>query len=741
MYKRLVSFAVVLAIAFTAFLLCFSGYVNGQAKVFFDNLTAICKIKKSIIYVGVFYSSIIFIIVIVIVMVSRNKKKNAKVSLQGSEEILSILINCTPDLIYFKDAEGRYLEANDSMLELFGFDRRSFRGKQRWELDAKSTLFRTVSENCCNLDERAWDKGSALRTTSILNMPGGVKKTYDVIKAPIFYTDGRRKGIVTLARDITIYKEAEEKFEKKEKILRATLNAIDYGILVVDNNRKLLEANDLYFNMWNIPWDIYSLNNETANLKFIKKQLVDPGTFEAWVNFTYEVTVTEHYTAELIKGRVFDVFSTPLMDKEHIVGRVWSFRDITTQVNAENELHRSEEKYRTLVELCPDAIFVSVNSKIVFSNMTGVRMLGAKSREDIYQKNILDLSNPDTRALTEQQFNDIINGKGKQFISEHKMIQLDGNSIDTESVCSMITFRGESAIMCAVRDISERKRNEEMKYKMDENMKLVSETLEYDKIRTEFFANISHELKTPLNIIIGTLQLFEMILKNQNSDGGFDKLTRYTAIMKQNCFRLLRMLSNLIYVTEIDTGIVAMHVQNNDLAQILNSIMPAAERFIESKGVQLELHIDSISLEVACDYDKIERVILNLLSNAVKFTEKGGRISVSLYKRNDCAFISVKDTGIGIPDEMKEVIFQRFRQVDKSFTRKCEGSGIGLFLVKSLVEMHRGSVEVSSAYGKGSEFIVKLPLLMIDNDEIALTDEETAGLWSERVNIEFSDIY
>jgi signal transduction histidine kinase len=146
-------------------------------------------------------------------------------------------------------------------------------------------------------------------------------------------------------------------------------------------------------------------------------------------------------------------------------------------------------------------------------------------------------------------------------------------------------------------------------------------------------------------------------------------------------------------------------------------------------------------METACDYDKIERVILNLLSNAVKFTEKGGRISISLYSKNNCAYISVKDTGIGIPDEMKEVIFQRFRQVDKSFTRKCEGSGIGLSLAKSLVEMHHGSIKVKSKYGKGSEFIVKLPLILLDDNEIAAAVEDTASVCIDRTKIEFSDIY
>lgn len=411
-------------------------------------------------------------------------------------------------------------------------------------------------------------------------------------------------------------RDCEKSLPDSVKILRATLNATDNGILVVDNERQVLEVNDLYFKMWNIPWDIYSLNSETENLKFINNQLYDSDTFVAWVNFTYEVPVTEHYTTYLIDGRMIEVFSTPLMDKENMIGRVWSFRDIT-----------------------------------------------------------------------------------------------------------------------------ERKQNEELKYKIDENMKLVRETYEYDKIKTEFFGNISHEIKTPLNIIIGTLQLFELNLSNQNTDPIFDKLTKYTAIMRQNCFRLLRMLNNLIYITEIDSGFVEIHLQNHDLVQIVKDIIFSSVKFIESKGVRFDANIGLDSLEMACDADKIEIVLLNILSNAVKFTEKEGEISVSLYSNGEYAYISVKDTGIGIPDEMKDVIFQKFRQVDKSFTRKCEGSGIGLSLVKSLVEMHKGSIEVNSEYGKGSEFILKLPIWLIDNDEIAATAEETASVCIDRAKIEFSDIY
>lgn len=713
---------------------------KGIMKGLFDNGT-VYHIKESVVWAVVISFMVILLLAKIIVEININKRIDAENSLMGSEEILRTLINGTPDLIFFKDDKGRYLEINDSMLKLFGIDSESYKGKGKDDLAQSSPIYKAVCEKCYELDELAWESGSLYRTTTILEMAPGKNRIYDVIKAPIFHKDGRRKGIVTLARDITTYKEAEEQLEKKEKILRATLNATDDGILVVDNNRQVLEANELYFRMWSIPWDIYSLNNETALLKHIKKQLIDPDLFEAWVNFTYEVPVTEHHTAYLTDGRIYDVFSTPLMDKGHMIGRVWSYRDITARVNAENELHMSEERYRTLVELSPDAIFVSVDGRTVFTNMSGVKMLGAGSREDVYRIDIFDYIHLDTKALTEQHINGIINGEEVLSMSEQRVKRLDGKTIDIELVASIVPYRGNNAVMCVARDISERKRSEELRHKMDENMKLVKETLQYDKIRTEFFANISHEVKTPLNIIIGTLQLFELILNGQKDYEGSEKLVKYTGVMRQNCFRLLRLLNNLIYITEIDSGFVEMHVQNHDLVSIISNIMEASSEIIESKGVELSFEAKEEQLEIACDADKIERILLNLLSNAVKFTDPGDKIKVSLYSKDGYAYISVKDTGIGIPDEMQELIFQRFRQVDKSFTRRCEGSGIGLSLVKSLVEMHKGTIEVKSVHQQGSEFIVKLPIWLTADDEIAAAAEKTASVCIDRVNIEFSDIY
>jgi signal transduction histidine kinase len=145
---------------------------------------------------------------------------------------------------------------------------------------------------------------------------------------------------------------------------------------------------------------------------------------------------------------------------------------------------------------------------------------------------------------------------------------------------------------------------------------------------------------------------------------------------------------------------------------------------------------------IACDPEKIERIMLNLLSNAVKFSKSGGRIEVNLYNKDEKVLISVKDNGIGIPEDKLGVIFERFRQVDKSLTRNHEGSGIGLSLAKSLVEMHGGTIFVKSEIGKGAEFVVELPTAVLLKEEPRCSAGNSGKKDNfEKVSIEFSDIY
>lgn len=290
-------------------------------------------------------------------------------------------------------------------------------------------------------------------------------------------------------------------------------------------------------------------------------------------------------------------------------------------------------------------------------------------------------------------------------------------------------------------DISERMEQQKI---IDKNKRLICEAIELEKLRTEFFANISHELKTPLNIILGTIQINTMMLENKETPIDRRKIINNINIEKQNCFRLLRLINNLIDSTKVDSKNLELNKINCNIVNLVEEVTQSVAEYIHNNNLTLIFDTDVEEKIVACDLDKIERIMLNLLSNSIKFTSSGGSILVNIADGEEYITITVEDTGIGIPENNLSVIFDRFRQVDKSFTRKNEGSGIGLSLVKSLVGMHDGTISVESKYGVGTKFTIRFPVRVLDYDNSELKTKLVNNKINncvERIRIEFSDIY
>lgn len=262
---------------------------------------------------------------------------------------------------------------------------------------------------------------------------------------------------------------------------------------------------------------------------------------------------------------------------------------------------------------------------------------------------------------------------------------------------------------------------------------------EYEKLRTEFFANISHELRTPLNVIYSAQQMLDVTLGKEPYYN--EKVTRYIKTVKHNANRLIRLINNLIDITRIDAASFDVNLVNSNIIRVVEDITLSVADYVEHMGLTLTFDTDIEEKVIVCDPDLVERIVLNMLSNSVKFTEKGGSIFVKTYLQCDRLMISVKDNGIGIPKEMQNLVFDRFIQVDKSIKRKREGSGIGLALVKSLLEIQGGSIVVNSTLGEGSEFIASLPDRKLSQDEAMINPHTIVNAYAEKVNIEFSDIY
>lgn len=275
-----------------------------------------------------------------------------------------------------------------------------------------------------------------------------------------------------------------------------------------------------------------------------------------------------------------------------------------------------------------------------------------------------------------------------------------------------------------------------------ESTRKVQELMEYDKLKTEFFTNLSHELRTPLNVICSTIQLLGSIDGERTL--GEERIKYYLSIMNQNSLRLLRLVNNLIDITKIDGGYMTLNLKEDNIIYSVEGLVQSVAEYMHSLNIEIVFDTEVEEKYMAFDEEKLERIILNILSNAVKFTDKGGSINVNIYDKEAFVEITVKDTGIGIPQDKLDFIFERFAQVDKSLNRRSEGSGIGLSLVKALVELHKGKITVRSKIGEGTEFIITLPANRLSSEDLSKNislKEVSESKYEKSLSVEFSDIY
>ncbi|WP_242954960.1 sensor histidine kinase [Clostridium magnum] len=255
------------------------------------------------------------------------------------------------------------------------------------------------------------------------------------------------------------------------------------------------------------------------------------------------------------------------------------------------------------------------------------------------------------------------------------------------------------------------------------------------KIQEELFANVSHELKTPLNVIFSANQLMELYIKNNLFEANKEKVSQNITIIKQNCYRFIKLINNIVDLSKIESGFLKLDLSNENIVKITEDIVQSVSEYIKRKRLSIVFDTNIEEKIIACDPEKIERIILNLISNAIKFSNPGGSILVNLIDKGDTIKIVVEDTGIGIDRKHLDMIFERFQQADKSLSRNAEGSGIGLYLVKSIIEMHGGKISVESTVGKGSIFKVELPSKTFEKQEQIYESK------SQDNKIEMIDIY
>jgi two-component system, sensor histidine kinase ChiS len=248
-----------------------------------------------------------------------------------------------------------------------------------------------------------------------------------------------------------------------------------------------------------------------------------------------------------------------------------------------------------------------------------------------------------------------------------------------------------------------------------------------DQLKSNFFANISHEFRTPLTLILGQI---ESVMSSAIDIKEKGKLQ----VANRNAKRLLTLINELLDLSKLESGTMELAATRQNIVSFLKSLFYSFESLADNKGIELGFESEADYIPVSFDPDKMEKVFYNLLSNAFKFTHGDGRIDISIgIERDRLVVISVKDTGIGIPEERLEHIFDRFYQVDGSSTRENEGTGIGLALARELAELHKGKISASSQENVGSEFVVTLPLGTNGSEEGDSVDIYAQNMLPEQV--------
>lgn len=308
----------------------------------------------------------------------------------------------------------------------------------------------------------------------------------------------------------------------------------------------------------------------------------------------------------------------------------------------------------------------------------------------------------------------------------------NGETIDIEIISSPTSENNEDGWILIARNITYRRDLKNLKEKYDE-IKI------HNKLKSDFFANLSHELKTPLNIFYSIIQVLDLNVEKDENDFK-QAYKKYNKGLKVNFYRMFKMITNLIDLTKLDSNLEKVKFNNYDIVKLCEDISLSVITYAEQKNIKIVFDTEKEEEIIRCNGEYMERIMLNILSNAIKFTPRGGEIFINLFFDSEFVHIKIKDSGIGVPKEKIDSIFEKFVRVDKSFSRENEGSGIGLSIVKSLVELLEGEISLKSEENKGSEFTVSLPNIKLNEKDLYEMPTDHI-VDAQKITLELSDIY
>jgi len=390
---------------------------------------------------------------------------------------------------------------------------------------------------------------------------------------------------------------------------------------------------------------------------------------------------------------------TPMRDSEGaITGFSKILRDMTERKQVEAALQVSEVRYRRLFQTAQDGILILAadSGKIIDANPFMCKLLGY-SRAEFLNKELWEIGLFRDIQENRSVFRELQETHYVRY--EHlPLATRDGNSVDVEFVSNVYTENDRQVIQCNIRDITERCRLER------EAQEQSAALADLNRRKDEFLAMLSHELRNPLAPILNAVQLLQL----QKAESSTQQKAR--AIIERQVGQLTHLVDDLMEVSRAITGRIELRREEVALCGIVERAVETARPVIDQRRHELTVSLPGSAIWLYADSARLEQVVTNLLTNAAKYTSDGGHIWISAQQEGDTAVLRVRDSGSGITPAFLPHVFELFTQAERSCDRSQGGLGIGLALVKRLVEMHGGTIGVTSTLGQGSEFFVGLPL-------------------------------
>ena len=530
--------------------------------------------------------------------------------------------------------------------------------------------------------------------------PGGERKWIESRVFPVYGENGEMIRIAGIDRDITRERETFIKLEETNETLQKIIQSSPDSIVITD-----LEGNITY------------CNKETAILFECqsKEELTGKNVFglvfEEDRNLTHQhmLKVLEKGTVKNLGYRI-RTYTNRLIHIEASVstlndsnGHPTSFiaisKDVHQRKKAERLLRENERKFRNIFNNANDALILITPHGYHLDNNQKALELTGYSQEEIEKLDITDVLVPERQENAQKIFNRLQKGE-RLDSSETEFLSKDRRRIPVElSVSPVYDHQGNiNAFLSVVRDIRERKSFEQKLIKAKQRAE------ESDRLKSAFLANMSHEIRTPMNGIVG----FTNLLKRNNLNES--KKKRFIDIINNSALQLLGIINDIIDISKLETGQQKIQEETFNINQMMREIHTLYQEQARNKNLQLRLHngLTDATSDITTDRIKLQQILYNLINNALKFTTKG-KISLGYESRDRKLCFYVADTGPGIPEDMKEKIFERFMQVLGSDTQFKGGTGLGLSISKGLVELLGGEISVRSKVGEGTTFYFNIP--------------------------------